>query len=190
MARKRGRPPKTPSSSARKSPDKHAHVNDNPCRIDLSLSDEETLEAIDNLSSKKATEMLRNLEALKQWAKKVKPSKEDIENDDALRAENEVVVDYAVANANGVALKSNIDETVVGSLVSVSDANSGGSSAVRNGANMEEQMGKDLVASNFLDIVKAIWQSEVSGHAQYRVMAKLKLLKQPLKELSRRDLND
>ncbi|KAK7288601.1 hypothetical protein RIF29_02067 [Crotalaria pallida] len=73
MARKRGRPPKTPSSSSKKSPEKQDHCDDNHGGLDLSLSDEETLEAIDNLSPKKVVEMLKNLEVLKERIQKKVP---------------------------------------------------------------------------------------------------------------------
>ncbi|KAK7260388.1 hypothetical protein RIF29_26392 [Crotalaria pallida] len=65
MARKRGRPPKTPSSSNKKSQEKQSLKDDGNFCVDLSLSDEETLEEIDNLSPKKAEILLRNLETLR-----------------------------------------------------------------------------------------------------------------------------
>ncbi|KAK7267790.1 hypothetical protein RIF29_20469 [Crotalaria pallida] len=65
MARKRGRPPKTPSSSNKKTQEQQPHKEDENFRVDLSLSDEETLEEIDNLSPKKAEVLLRNLETLR-----------------------------------------------------------------------------------------------------------------------------
>ncbi|KAK7258958.1 hypothetical protein RIF29_24551 [Crotalaria pallida] len=65
MARKRGRPPKTPSSSAKKTSEKKSHNEDETFRFDLSPSDEETLEDIDNLSPKKAELLLRNLDTLR-----------------------------------------------------------------------------------------------------------------------------
>ncbi|KAK7256000.1 hypothetical protein RIF29_29430 [Crotalaria pallida] len=76
MARKRGRPPKTPSSSAKKTPDKHAVVADDHARIDLSMSDEEALEDIDNLSPKKAMALLRNLDVLRDRVKSKIPTEE------------------------------------------------------------------------------------------------------------------
>ncbi|KAK7268179.1 hypothetical protein RIF29_20870 [Crotalaria pallida] len=65
MARKHGRPPKTPSSSNKKTQEQQPHKEDENFRVDLSLSDEETLEEIDNLSPKKAEVLLRNLETLR-----------------------------------------------------------------------------------------------------------------------------
>ncbi|KAK7259603.1 hypothetical protein RIF29_25213 [Crotalaria pallida] len=65
MARKRGRPPKTPSSSTKKTPEQQTHNEDETFRVDLTLSDEETLEDIDNLSPKKVEVLLRNLDTLR-----------------------------------------------------------------------------------------------------------------------------
>ncbi|KAK7266509.1 hypothetical protein RIF29_19153 [Crotalaria pallida] len=65
MVRRRGRPPKTPSSSAKKTPDKQTTVEEEHVRIDLRLSNEETLADIDNLSPKKVEVLLRNLESLR-----------------------------------------------------------------------------------------------------------------------------
>ncbi|KAK7243977.1 hypothetical protein RIF29_38792 [Crotalaria pallida] len=65
MVRKRGRPSKTPSSSTKKTPEKQPVNEEDHCRLDLSLSDEETLEAIDNLTPK---ERLRCYKTLKRFA--------------------------------------------------------------------------------------------------------------------------
>ncbi|KAK7251226.1 hypothetical protein RIF29_34240 [Crotalaria pallida] len=45
-------------------------------------------------------------------------------------------------------------------------------------------------ASYFLDIVKDVWQVDILGYAMYRVGAKLKMLKEPLKQLNRTDFSD
>ncbi|KAK7273914.1 hypothetical protein RIF29_14981 [Crotalaria pallida] len=146
MARKRGRPSKTPSSSAKKTPDKHASVVDDQICIDLTMSDEETLEDIHNLSPKKAEALLRNLDSLRArisnklpmdirtneglkpheedgWEERKKPSKEDIEKiDEGLRANDDVVVDAAIASSNvGRARDSQNDDTIIGE-----SSNSGG----------------------------------------------------------------
>ncbi|KAK7287473.1 hypothetical protein RIF29_00753 [Crotalaria pallida] len=65
MARKRGRPPKTPSSSNKKSPgaEKGPAASSS---IELNLSDEEALEDIDSLTPKKAAELLHSIDLLRQ----------------------------------------------------------------------------------------------------------------------------
>ncbi|KAK7243648.1 hypothetical protein RIF29_38454 [Crotalaria pallida] len=65
MGRKRGRPPKTPSSSNKKSPsaEKEAVASSS---VEFSLSDEEALEDIDSLTPKKAAELLQSIDLLRQ----------------------------------------------------------------------------------------------------------------------------
>ncbi|KAK7259775.1 hypothetical protein RIF29_25389 [Crotalaria pallida] len=70
MMRKRGRPPKTPSSSTKKTLEKQPVNEEDHCTLDLSLSDEETLETIDNLTPKKVAEMLQNLGTLRDRIKR------------------------------------------------------------------------------------------------------------------------
>ncbi|KAK7273277.1 hypothetical protein RIF29_14326 [Crotalaria pallida] len=45
-------------------------------------------------------------------------------------------------------------------------------------------------ASDFLDIVRQVWHNDIFGYAQFRVMARLNLLKQPLKELNGREFSN
>ncbi|KAK7255501.1 hypothetical protein RIF29_28912 [Crotalaria pallida] len=42
-------------------------------------------------------------------------------------------------------------------------------------------------ASDFLNMVKDVWQADIPGYAMYRVGAKLKMLKEPLKMFNNRD---
>ncbi|KAK7281783.1 hypothetical protein RIF29_10057 [Crotalaria pallida] len=79
MVRKRGRPLKKPSSSAKKTPVKPTIVDEDHVRIDLSLSNEETLEDIDNLSPKKAEVLLRNLDTLLARITKKLPVEEKVD---------------------------------------------------------------------------------------------------------------
>ncbi|KAK7250883.1 hypothetical protein RIF29_33625 [Crotalaria pallida] len=74
MARKRGRPPKTPSSSAKKSHGKQSVEKEDHAWVDLNTSDEEALEDIDNLSPKKAMALLRNLDVLRERMKNKIPN--------------------------------------------------------------------------------------------------------------------
>ncbi|KAK7273319.1 hypothetical protein RIF29_14368 [Crotalaria pallida] len=142
MARKRGRPPKTPSSSNNKSQEKQPLNDDGNFCVDLSLSDEETLGEIDNLSPKKAEILLRNLETLrvriegKQWVEKKRPTKEDIEKiDDALRAEDEEALENAVAVSNNVAAVNtpSKDTVVADSLSEPGEQDGGNSDAINRG---------------------------------------------------------
>ncbi|KAK7260252.1 hypothetical protein RIF29_26150 [Crotalaria pallida] len=69
MARKRGRLPKTPSSSAKKTPGKQDSIDGDHERFDVSHLDEEDLEDIENLSPKKVETLLRNLDLLRDKIK-------------------------------------------------------------------------------------------------------------------------
>ncbi|KAK7281471.1 hypothetical protein RIF29_09505 [Crotalaria pallida] len=98
MAGKRGRPPKTPNSSSKKTPSIVKRPEGSSSK-ELSLSDEEALEDIDSLTPKKAAELSN---VTQKWVEKKKPSREDIEKiDDCLRANDEKVVESAVKQANG-----------------------------------------------------------------------------------------
>ncbi|KAK7255502.1 hypothetical protein RIF29_28913 [Crotalaria pallida] len=44
-------------------------------------------------------------------------------------------------------------------------------------------------ASDFLNIVRDVWQADIPGYAMYRVGAKLKMLKEPLKMFNNRDFS-
>ncbi|KAK7260092.1 hypothetical protein RIF29_25843 [Crotalaria pallida] len=67
MARKKGKPPKTPSSSSKESPSA-AKRAEGSSSMDFSLSDEEALEDIDSLTPKKAAELLLSIDLLRQRA--------------------------------------------------------------------------------------------------------------------------
>ncbi|KAK7244683.1 hypothetical protein RIF29_39508 [Crotalaria pallida] len=98
MAGKRGRPPKTPNSSSKKTPSVVKRPEGSSSK-ELSLSDEEALEDIDSLTPKKAAELSN---VTQKWVEKKKPSREDIEKiDDCLRANDEKAVESAVKQANG-----------------------------------------------------------------------------------------
>ncbi|KAK7255505.1 hypothetical protein RIF29_28917 [Crotalaria pallida] len=45
-------------------------------------------------------------------------------------------------------------------------------------------------AFDFLNIVRDVWQVDIPGYAMYRVGAKLKMLKEPLKMFNSRDFSD
>ncbi|KAK7268224.1 hypothetical protein RIF29_20919 [Crotalaria pallida] len=200
----------------------------------------ETLEAIDNLSPKKAVEMLKNLEVLKERIqRKVSPlesSKEGVVACDETEGNQNALMkkgieatsgvpkqpsvwekfdisklrnaDVAVALANDGGVQSCSEGTVVGASVSSSDAKSGGSTGVNeadHGADCqvaETGIPKDSGWTTVITRSKAqirinvlrkssqsVWQAEIDGHAQFRVLAKLKLLKEPLRELNRRDFS-
>ncbi|KAK7289855.1 hypothetical protein RIF29_03834 [Crotalaria pallida] len=98
MAGKRGRPPKTPNSSSKKSPSIVKRLEGSSSK-ELSLSDEEALEDIDSLTPKKAAELSN---VTPKWVEKKKPSSEDIEKiDDCLRANDEKAMENVVKQANG-----------------------------------------------------------------------------------------
>ncbi|KAK7243662.1 hypothetical protein RIF29_38470 [Crotalaria pallida] len=83
MGRKRGRPPKTPSSSNKKSPSagKEAVASTS---VEFSLSDEEALEDIDSLTPKKAAELLQSIDLLRQKVQSKIPAvhkRSDINNE-------------------------------------------------------------------------------------------------------------
>ncbi|KAK7243998.1 hypothetical protein RIF29_38813 [Crotalaria pallida] len=44
-------------------------------------------------------------------------------------------------------------------------------------------------ATDFCQVVKEIWQTDINGFAMFRVNSKLNLLKEPLKHLNRRDFD-
>ncbi|KAK7290262.1 hypothetical protein RIF29_04556 [Crotalaria pallida] len=69
MARKRGRPPKTSSSSAKKQLNAHDVDDGIQKKLDVTLLDDEDLEEIDNLTPKKAEELLKNLDVLHEKIK-------------------------------------------------------------------------------------------------------------------------
>ncbi|KAK7255772.1 hypothetical protein RIF29_29191 [Crotalaria pallida] len=66
MAKKRGRPPKTPSSSAKKTPTKPLDDLDEITQHSLMEIDDEDLEDIDSLSPKKAAALLKNIDVLRE----------------------------------------------------------------------------------------------------------------------------
>ncbi|KAK7281882.1 hypothetical protein RIF29_10230 [Crotalaria pallida] len=65
MARKKGRPPKTPSSSSKKTPSAEKRPEASSS-LEFSLSDEEALEDIESLTPKKAAELLQSIDLLWQ----------------------------------------------------------------------------------------------------------------------------
>ncbi|KAK7288466.1 hypothetical protein RIF29_01926 [Crotalaria pallida] len=65
MARKKGRPPKTPSSSSKKTPSAEKRPEASSS-LEFSLSDEEALEDIESLTPKKAAELLQSIDLLRQ----------------------------------------------------------------------------------------------------------------------------
>ncbi|KAK7258928.1 hypothetical protein RIF29_24519 [Crotalaria pallida] len=65
MTKKRGRPPRTPSSNDKHDAASKANTIYEPQTFDLSQLDEEDLNEISNLTPKKAEELLRNLDALR-----------------------------------------------------------------------------------------------------------------------------
>ncbi|KAK7266123.1 hypothetical protein RIF29_18763 [Crotalaria pallida] len=69
MAKKRGRPPKTPSSSARKAPDVHSSHDEEHVKFDLAQLDDDDLADIESLTPKKAEVLLRNLDVLREKIK-------------------------------------------------------------------------------------------------------------------------
>ncbi|KAK7281726.1 hypothetical protein RIF29_09966 [Crotalaria pallida] len=88
MGRKRGRPPKTPSSSVKKTPTKQAIDVDNQVNVDLSVSDEETLEDLENLTPKKAVVFLRNLDTLRERLLSKLQIGDSLDNSDMPQAKN------------------------------------------------------------------------------------------------------
>ncbi|KAK7281886.1 hypothetical protein RIF29_10237 [Crotalaria pallida] len=66
MARKKGRPPKTPSSSSKKTPSAEKRPEASSSSLEFSLSDEEELEDIESLTPKKAAELLQSIYLLRQ----------------------------------------------------------------------------------------------------------------------------
>ncbi|KAK7243578.1 hypothetical protein RIF29_38383 [Crotalaria pallida] len=99
MERKRGRPPKTPSSSNKKTQEQQPHKEDENFRVDLSLSDEETLEEIDNLSPKKAEVLLRNLDTLRA---RIEGKVQEKEKDDSSKKVQEECDKRSSVQLNGV----------------------------------------------------------------------------------------
>ncbi|KAK7256171.1 hypothetical protein RIF29_29608 [Crotalaria pallida] len=83
MTKKRGRPPKTPSSSARKAPDVHSNHDDEHVKFDLAQLDDDELADIESLTPKKVDDLLRNLDALREKIK----DKATITNDDGDKVE-------------------------------------------------------------------------------------------------------
>ncbi|KAK7256167.1 hypothetical protein RIF29_29604 [Crotalaria pallida] len=112
MARKRGRPPKTPSFSSKKTPEKQDHCDDIHGGLDLSLSDEDTLEAIDNLSPKKAEEMLKNLEVLKDRIKKKIPTEKTPEKE-GVSCDNDGVIQAKLQKAGEETVNVDLKQTKV-----------------------------------------------------------------------------
>ncbi|KAK7287277.1 hypothetical protein RIF29_00479 [Crotalaria pallida] len=68
MARKKGRPPKTPSSSSssKKTPSAEKRPEASSSSLEFSLSDDEALEDIESLTPKKAAELLQSIDLLRQ----------------------------------------------------------------------------------------------------------------------------
>ncbi|KAK7289878.1 hypothetical protein RIF29_03879 [Crotalaria pallida] len=66
MAKKRGRPPTTPSSLAKKTPSKTLEEPEQQKSLDFTQLDEEDLEDLENLTPKKAGELLKNLDMLRE----------------------------------------------------------------------------------------------------------------------------
>ncbi|KAK7273026.1 hypothetical protein RIF29_14072 [Crotalaria pallida] len=69
MAKRRGRPPKTPSSLAKKASNETDDDDGTRSKLDVALLDDEDLEEIDNLSLKKAEMLLKNLDLLREKVK-------------------------------------------------------------------------------------------------------------------------
>ncbi|KAK7289712.1 hypothetical protein RIF29_03570 [Crotalaria pallida] len=69
MAKKRGRPPKTPTSTSSKDHSPSTHDSPGPQRLDLSQLDEEDMAEIDSLSPKQAERLLKNLDVLREKIK-------------------------------------------------------------------------------------------------------------------------
>ncbi|KAK7281671.1 hypothetical protein RIF29_09863 [Crotalaria pallida] len=69
MAKKRGRPPKTPSSSAKKTPSKTLEEPEQQKSLDFTQLDEEDLEDLEKLKPKKVGELLKNLDMLREKVK-------------------------------------------------------------------------------------------------------------------------
>ncbi|KAK7273008.1 hypothetical protein RIF29_14054 [Crotalaria pallida] len=88
MGWKRGRPPKTPSSSAKKTLTKQAIDVDNQVNVDLSVSDEETLEDLENLTPKKAVVFLRNLDTMRERLLSKLQIDDNLDNSDMPQAKN------------------------------------------------------------------------------------------------------
>ncbi|KAK7287521.1 hypothetical protein RIF29_00802 [Crotalaria pallida] len=88
MAKKRGRPPKTPSSSAKKKTNDESANNPGPTCDDITLSDVETLEELDSLTPKKAALLLRNIDILRANIK----GKSIVGKDDAINEKETIVL--------------------------------------------------------------------------------------------------
>ncbi|KAK7273816.1 hypothetical protein RIF29_14879 [Crotalaria pallida] len=69
MAKRRGRPPKSPTSSAKKATNDPDDDDGTRRKLDVTLIDDEDLEEIDNLTPKKAEMLLKNLDLLREKVK-------------------------------------------------------------------------------------------------------------------------
>ncbi|KAK7259328.1 hypothetical protein RIF29_24932 [Crotalaria pallida] len=65
MAKKRGRPPKTPSSASKKDDTGSVGDTGTPSKVDFSQLDDEDLHDIDNLSPKQAELWIQKIDALR-----------------------------------------------------------------------------------------------------------------------------
>ncbi|KAK7235685.1 hypothetical protein RIF29_46078 [Crotalaria pallida] len=98
MGRKRGRPPKTPSSSNKKSPsaEKEAVASTS---VEFSLSDEEALEDIDSLTPKKA---LRQNNSHQDVRKGVESNKQQDDQTKAMEKTTGKALETVIQQANEV----------------------------------------------------------------------------------------
>ncbi|KAK7255774.1 hypothetical protein RIF29_29193 [Crotalaria pallida] len=169
MARKRGRPPKTPSSSGKKPPSKPQDTIDDQPRLDLNQLDEDDLEEIDNLTPKKAEALLKNLDLLrekikgktmqevsspgnkasnpvleekqvkKQWVEKKRPTREDNEK-----------LDNTLKAEDEAAVEKIVEETS-NSVIKITASNSRGTKVAETGdetgADKEGDMSPGVVSN-------------------------------------------
>ncbi|KAK7268040.1 hypothetical protein RIF29_20724 [Crotalaria pallida] len=80
MARKKGKSPKTPTSSSSKKPPSAKKRSEGSSSMEFSLSDEEALEDIESLTPKKDVELLQSIDLLRQRVQSKIPVEQDSEN--------------------------------------------------------------------------------------------------------------
>ncbi|KAK7281821.1 hypothetical protein RIF29_10121 [Crotalaria pallida] len=208
MARKKGRPPKTPSYSAKKTPLHHKETDGDDSLSDLAGLDAEDLDDINNLSPKKAALLLRNLDAIRakltgkailiddtpQNTVNVNESQINKSKSDGSSHSGDTIVaesEQAEEVSNTKDDNPETDKVVNGDLpwTPVKTRNKGTHLNARQLGNFKF-LNMCTQSAVFLDVVQNVWQNNCGGYAMYRVTTKLKMLKQDMKEINKKEFSD